>query len=726
MDKVKIQFMTEISLLKSHLSTLEKDKSELEMQVNSSESSTSQPPSAFQPVPAPAGGPPAPRKILIDQQELFTLQQKVTYLENQNKKLNDMIHTGSASIDSGNILRRQNLEMKKKVFFLESEKKQLTEKVASLHNTIKSMRESKDRMSHDRLKTLQEENISLQDRIRNMEDMFTRKLVDADGKIASTVKENDILRHKLNFIPEALKLVEKFCQTLMTLSTQIQSQEESLVGLKASLLGSGSTLSPISEIMERVLKNHNDIQSLVSAKTPDEQPPSRSTSSFNRHTPTNAPYSALPPVLQHFSPEYISSLQGATSPTNPSPTHLNSGHRTRSQSHSHVSNPVSSMYEVREKISQIFADNLSIKNLIKHFQENLSLRHSEVGKLQGNLFSYQSELKQHLKFLEETHNALMLLWQQELPSEQLNSIQVLENQVETWQDKVYARDMALKDIELQMKEDYESHNKLFLLLKSQLLDQKDENSMQADTLRSKDQYIHEIEERSLNAESELYKLRKEMERVMQEALNVPEGFQLQNHGGNVSELIRLQNEELHRMKTALSDYIFQINQLQAKVETLHRENSLLQHQGIELERHHQQIRDELYTERDYLRKLVEQQLKAEDASDLLKLLKRSQETTRDQREMRKLASELENVKLILREKDMRISELQHQLEIQQLDTLKSMYPPVKSNTGDSMLTQQYPLMVSGTHGFARPRSAGSAEARIPRYMIMDPNHPKVT
>ena len=87
------------------------------------------------------------------------------------------------------------------------------------------------------------------------------------------------------------------------------------------------------------------------------------------------------------------------------------------------------------------------------------------------------------------------------------------------------------------------------------------------------------------------------------------------------------------MKSVLNEYVFQINQLQviitsiyllylyiyisiylyiylqAKIESLHREKTLLQHQSIEMERHHQQIRDELHTERDYLRKLVEQQLK---------------------------------------------------------------------------------------------------------------------
>ena len=44
-------------------------------------------------------------------------------------------------------------------------------------------------------------------------------------------------------------------------------------------------------------------------------------------------------------------------------------------------------------------------------------------------------------------------------------------------------------------------------------------------LVANEQYINDIEERCMNAENELFKLRKEMESVMQEALKVPEGFQ---------------------------------------------------------------------------------------------------------------------------------------------------------------------------------------------------------
>lgn len=39
-----------------------------------------------------------------------------------------------------------------------------------------------------------------------------------------------------------------------------------------------------------------------------------------------------------------------------------------------------------------------------------------------------------------------------------------------------------------------------------------------------EQYIRDIEERCLNAENELFKLRKEMESVLQEALKLPDGI----------------------------------------------------------------------------------------------------------------------------------------------------------------------------------------------------------
>ncbi len=58
-------------------------------------------------------------------------------------------------MDAGNVLRKHTLEMRKRCIFLESEKKQLTDKVHTLHTSMKALRESKDRMISERLRALQ-------------------------------------------------------------------------------------------------------------------------------------------------------------------------------------------------------------------------------------------------------------------------------------------------------------------------------------------------------------------------------------------------------------------------------------------------------------------------------------------------------------------------------------------------------------------------------------------
>ena len=69
--------------------------------------------------------------------------------------LQELAHANSLSLDAGNELRRHTLEMRKRCIFLESEKKQLTERVHNLHTSLKALRESKDRMISERVRTLQ-------------------------------------------------------------------------------------------------------------------------------------------------------------------------------------------------------------------------------------------------------------------------------------------------------------------------------------------------------------------------------------------------------------------------------------------------------------------------------------------------------------------------------------------------------------------------------------------
>ena len=286
-----------------------------------------------------------------------------------------------------------------------------------------------------------------------MEDMFTRKLMNADATIASTAKDNDALQHKLSLVPEFLRGVKTFSESLSSLSSIVQTQEEELVSLKTSLSSATGILSPASDIMERVLKCHTQIQEILPSRPAEEAtPPQRGLTPPTRLGSTNA----LPPVFQQLPLEYISSLEGGTSGVvSPIPMRA----RSHSQSAGEGGMGGAFVHQIREKLSSLYADSLSIKDLLKHLQESLGSKQLEFSSLQKSFTTFQNELKSSLRVLEETGEALSSLWQRELPSEQLNSIIILKHQVETWQDKVLARDMALKDIDLQMKEDYEAHNR---------------------------------------------------------------------------------------------------------------------------------------------------------------------------------------------------------------------------------------------------------------------------
>ena len=80
----------------------------------------------------------------------------------------------------------------------------------------------------------------------------------------------------------------------------------------------------------------------------------------------------------------------------------------------------------------------------------------------------------------------------------------------------------------------------------QVIELREQLSTSNDQLRSKDQYIQKTEEHCLNLQSELFKLRKEMERVVSEQkelmmAGLSEGMQLQGVS-SVADMFRYQSE----------------------------------------------------------------------------------------------------------------------------------------------------------------------------------------
>ena len=305
--------------------------------------------------------------------------------------------------------------------------------------------------------------------------------MDSASKMAETLKENDKLRLALSHLQSGLSNVENLLSELNKLSLQIQRQEQELATLRATLAGSGANLMPAMERSEHILQTHREIQAILASRIPEDA----AGRSLSPNSLLPLGQSALPPVLQQFPPEYISSLQGSNS------VEKMSAGRVRSLSQSQSSSSIPNfIVQLREKLSQLFADNLSICDLVKHGQENLEGRQNDVTLLRDMLLTLLSSICTSKKAMQESHDQLCALNKQSLSREQLTSIEFLEREVENWQDKVFACEMALKDIETRMQEDYESHNRRFSLLMSQILDLKEEVSSKQDKLLGKGKFLN--------------------------------------------------------------------------------------------------------------------------------------------------------------------------------------------------------------------------------------------
>lgn len=296
--------------------------------------------------------------------------------------------------------------------------------------------------------------------------MFNKKLMSAASRIAETLKENDKLRCTLGHLRSGMGNIDTILSSLTQLSTSIQRQEQELATLRASLAGSGNNLTPAMDISERILKTHAEIQSLLATKSP-----------LGDSNTDGIGYSLSSDTASIHSSNKWNSFSSSSSPDMMQPLG-----RARSHSQS-VSSPVPNYFlQLREKLSQLHADNRSIFDLIKHGQDNLDARRNDVSRLREKLFSLLANINVSVKIMHESHDQLVLLNQHTLSVEQMTSIEFLEHEVENWQDKVFACEIALKDIETRMQEDYESYNRRFSQLMSQILDLKEENSSKRDKL----------------------------------------------------------------------------------------------------------------------------------------------------------------------------------------------------------------------------------------------------
>jgi len=244
---------TEIGLLKSKLKSVEDDKVSLEEKLAELSKEHSQAASAFHAVPESKHVEQLRKQIAAlqvssrDQNAQFgDLQGRSALLETENLRLKEAARTSKEVLEANTTLRKQVAEMSRNIFFLESEAKRLTDQVHSLQNSLKSARETKDRSVNERTQKLMEENQSLQDKIRGIEEDRTKKLMAVDLKIVEAVKENDKLREWLMKIRSSFESgLHSQSSDLEDLAKSHKAELELLRGMKASLLSSQKDLEQL-------------------------------------------------------------------------------------------------------------------------------------------------------------------------------------------------------------------------------------------------------------------------------------------------------------------------------------------------------------------------------------------------------------------------------------------------------------------------------------------------
>lgn len=341
-EKVKMTLTTEIKLLKSKLSSVEKERGKLnETLTKATAESAAIPSSAFHAISTGKQVVDQLKKqVALLQSELkqqrklnvesrssqMDFQHHISMLESENIRLKEsalkVTTSGSAystlDEEAASVLRKKVTEMTRKMFFLESDKKNLNDKVRSLTSSLKASREAKEHVTNDHVQKLQGEITTLRERVHSLEGELTRKLMAADSRIVETVKENDKLRQIVLKIQSTLlgpsedQLQQQ--QTpgggLESLLSLLKSHSEVLQDLKVSLTASSGDLEKLELGHHRIEGLQQELQLQLSLVAEEQStdaaaqtgsPVSGSSSNSGR---------SVPAVFKSLPAGYISNLQG--------------------------------------------------------------------------------------------------------------------------------------------------------------------------------------------------------------------------------------------------------------------------------------------------------------------------------------------------------------------------------------------------------------------------------
>ena len=244
-------------------------------------------------------------------------------LEAENRRLKETLRSGKEPPDSNPALRKKIIKLSQRNFFLEWEKKTLSDK---LQISLRVSRETKEKAANEQEKQLREMNHMLSEKVRGLEDSLLKRRLAIDSRITDTVKENGRLHHQIIVLKNGFD--ESRAQRAMVEESARWAAEEGpkvINELKTSL--TTFKLEVLEAHQKRMQALQAELQQLANTEAMGARTLTR-TSSASQPTP-------LPPVLKSLNPSYLSRLGGTGTSTSPpplSPTPVPSSPRTKSPS----------------------------------------------------------------------------------------------------------------------------------------------------------------------------------------------------------------------------------------------------------------------------------------------------------------------------------------------------------------------------------------------------------
>ena len=136
---------------------------------------------------------------------------------------------------------------------------------------------------------------------------------------------------------------------------------------------------------------------------------------------------------------------------------------------SHLQSPTTTFSsDTKEKFQLLNQATDDMAIAVKSSLELVSDKEAEIALVSEQLAEHEEKLMEAVGVNKKLQDQFDRIEEQDLLPDQLQTIAMLQKQIESLEDQVIDRDAALQEIESQMKQDYEQHDQLISKLKFQV------------------------------------------------------------------------------------------------------------------------------------------------------------------------------------------------------------------------------------------------------------------